>query len=170
MSRVLVILGRLFVIIVAYAFAALAASAFLHVMTLGELLLSAAEFPDVIVGSIAVSIPFVTLFVAYLAFVPAAVAIAIGEILGARDWLYYAIAGAIAAGVAVALFWHTAPEPVDFGGADAAWPQMRLLDDPRIALAILGAGMIAGLAYWVIAGRSAGNWRRGHQPPISPAP
>ncbi len=44
-------------------------------------------------GSFIFSIPFVALFVAYFAFIPAVPAIVIAEILGKRDWLFYALAG-----------------------------------------------------------------------------
>ena len=48
-------------------------------------------------GSFVFSIPFVALFVAYFAFIPAVVAIVLGEILGKRDWLFYALAGGVVA-------------------------------------------------------------------------
>ena len=101
MSRVLVYLGRFALILAGYAIASLAASAFLHVVTLGSLGFTADEAPAVLMGSIVFSIPFVALFVAYFAFLPAIPAILLSEILGKRDWLYHAISGAVVALVIV---------------------------------------------------------------------
>jgi hypothetical protein len=43
--------------------------------------------------------------------------------------------------------------------------------NPRLALRAVGAGMFGGIAYWLVAGRLAGNWRDAARPdPISPAP
>ena len=98
-------------------------------------------------GSIVFSIPFVALFVAYFAFLPSVPAILLSEILGKRDWLYYAISG-----------------------ADRGDRHRRLLPQrgrtaqrcrARSALraGLIGGGMCGGIAYWLVAGRLAGNWR-----------
>ena len=47
--------------------------------------------------------PFVALFIAYFAFIPAIPAILLGEILGKRDWLFYALAGAVVAAVVIGM-------------------------------------------------------------------
>ena len=147
MARVLVYLGRFALILFAYAVASLAASTFLHVISLGSLGFTADEAPAVVTGSIVFSIPLVTLFVAYFAFLPSVAAILLSEILGKRDWLYHAISGAVVAIVVVAFIRSAA----DSGIAAVA--------DPRFALALVGSGMCAGIAYWMVAGRLAGNWR-----------
>ena len=100
-----------------------------------------------VMGSIVFSIPFVALFVAQLAFLPSVPAILLAEILGKRDWLYYAISGAVVAIVVVAFI---------RGGADSA---NDAVTDPRFALGLIGGGMCGGIAYWLVAGRLAGNWR-----------
>ena len=146
MSRVLVYLGRFALILAGYAIASLAASAFLHVVTLGSLGFTADEAPAVLMGSIVFSIPFVALFVAYFAFLPAIPAILLSEILGKRDWLYHAISGAVVALVIVVII-RAAAE----AGNQAT--------DTRFALALIGGGMCGGIAYWLVAGRLAGNWR-----------
>ena len=43
------------------------------------------------------------------------------------------------------------------------------ITDPNFALAIVGSGMCGGIAYWLVAGRTAGNWRQARAA-ISPAP
>ena len=147
MARILVYLGRFVLILFAYAFASLANSMLLHVISLGSLGFTAQEAPAVVMGSIVFSIPFVTLFVAYFAFLPSVAAILLSEILGKRDWLYHAISGAVVAIVVVAFIRSAA----DSGNAAVA--------DPRLVLALVGSGMCGGIAYWMVAGRLAGNWR-----------
>ena len=147
MSRVLIYLARFALILAGYAVASLAASAFLHIVSLGSLGFTKAEAPAVVMGSVVFSIPFVALFVAYFAFLPSIPAILLAEILGKRDWLYHAISGAVVALVVLG-FIRGAAET----GNDA-------VTDPRFALALIGGGMCGGIAYWLVAGRLAGNWR-----------
>lgn len=165
MNRLLVYLGHLFLILIAYAMAALAASSFMHIMWLGSLGWTAEEAPWITAGSIVFSIPFVALFVAYFAFVPAALMIGMGEILGARDWLFYAIGGAAIAVAVIALFWYSGPEPISFAdGTPLPEPRREPLDDPRFAMMVVGAGIVAGIIYWALAGRFAGVARVNHKP------
>jgi hypothetical protein len=73
--------------------------------------------------------------------IPAFVLIAIMEFGRFRDWLAYALSGAALALAASAM-------PVAAGAAFSA-----------SGLAVnVACGMIAGLVYWAIAGRSAGAW------------
>lgn len=154
MSQVFAILLRFVVILLGLAAASLAASAFMHLMLLAPLGFTAEE-AGWAAGSLVFSIPFVALFVAYLAFVPAMVVIVIGELLPRRDWLSYALAGA-AVGAVVAAMLGYAP---DARGASVV--------DSRFALLMLGSGIVGGFFYWLTAGRFAGSWR---QPAISSAP
>lgn len=156
MSRVLTYLGRFALILIGYAIAALAASTFLHVVSLGPLGFTTEEMPAVIMGSIVFSIPFVALFVGYFAFMPAAATILLAELLGARGWLYYALGGAFVATVIVVWFVRAAEASND------------AVRDPRYWAAMVGGGIVGGLAYWLVAGRLAGNWWRSE--PTSPAP
>ena len=94
-------------------------------------------------GSVVFSVPFVALFVGYFAFVPSIPAILLAEVLGKRDWLYYAISGAVV-GLVVVGFIRSAAEN---------W------DGESLGLALIGSGMCGGIAYWLVAGRLAGNWR-----------
>src|SRR5690606_23192859 len=96
-NRVLAYLFRFIIIIAGYGMAALAASAFLNVVMLAWFGLTPEETRLVATGSFFFSIPFVAIFVAYFAFIPSAFAIVIGEVAGKRDWLFYAMAGAVVA-------------------------------------------------------------------------
>ncbi len=159
MAAVLVYLGRFFVIIIGYAIACVAASVFLNVLLFGAINLRPEETLPVVVGSMLISGPLVALFVAYFAFLPAVPAILIGEILGKRDWLFYAIAGAIIGAVVIGIMSGMAETGQDY------------VSDPGLALALIASGMVGGIAYWLVTGRTAGNWRsRLDRRPTSPAP
>jgi hypothetical protein len=146
MNRVIAYLIRFAVIILGYAVASLAASAFLNVVFLGSAGFSAEEAPMVATGSLIFSIPFVALFVAYFAFIPSAFAILAGEIFAKRDWLFYAIAGGVVAAIVIGFI----PGAAEAGN--------EAVTDPSFALALIGGGMCGGLGYWLVAGRTAGSW------------
>jgi hypothetical protein len=153
-SRILTYIGRFAVIVIGYGVAALAASGFLHLLALGAAGLQPSEAPPFVIGSLFFSIPFVALFVGYFAFTPAAVAILVGEVSGQRNWLFYALAGG-AVGLAVALlFWQGPAIGFETGtGAEDT------ITTPRLVASLVGSGIVGGIAYWLCAGRSAGNWR-----------
>lgn len=158
MNRVFAYLFRSIVISIGYAVATLAASAFLNVVTLAWFGFTPEETRMVATGSFVFSIPFVALFVAYFAFIPAVFAIVIGEVTGKRDWLFYALAGAVVALVIIGF---------SRGGGGAAFAEVA---DLNFVLIVIGSGMCGGIGYWLVAGRSAGGWRRDRDDPISPAP
>jgi len=81
--------------------------------------------------------------IGYAAFFPAAVLILVGEFARRRDWLAYVLGGGLV-GCAVVLLAN---------GTGVALA----LDAGHIATDIV-AGMIAGLAYWLVAGHAAGRW------------
>lgn len=161
MTRILLLIGRLFVILGGYLAAALAASAFLHLVFLGSLGLTADEMPGVVGGTIVFSIPFIALFVAYFAFVPAVVVLAIAEFLSRRDWLSYAIGGA-AVGIAVAaLFWQGGlPNARELGIAEPPPDGDLARTGPAFLALVIAGGVVGGLTYWLVAGRLAGDWLR----------
>jgi len=147
MGRVFVYFGRFALILVAYVVASLAASAFLHLISVGALGYTPDEAPRFVMGSIVFSVPFIALFVAYYAFLPAIPAILLAEAFGWRDWLYYAFAGALIALIIIAFFVQASPD------------EHNTVRDPRFWAAMLGGGISGGIAYWLVAGRFAGNWR-----------
>jgi hypothetical protein len=146
-SRLIAYLIRFAVILVGYLVASLAASAFLNIMFLAALGYTPEQAQPAATASLLFSIPFVALFVAYFAFMPAAIVILVSEILGRRDWLFYALAGAVVAGVFLG-FVHQAAE-ADFE-----------VTNPRAIAAVIGCGMVGGIFYWLSAGRWAGSWRQ----------
>lgn len=145
MSRFLLLLGRFAIIVLGYASACLTASAFMNIMIAGSGGLTSSETDVAYRAGLFISIGAGALFVGYFAFLPAMVAIVIGEIAGKRDWLFYAIGGAVVGAIVVTLFWTGGEQP------DA---------DPAFALMILAAGISGSWVYWLIAGRGAGSWRR----------
>lgn len=157
MSRVFAYLFRFMLILLGYAVGSLAASAFLNVVMLAWFGFTPEEARMVATSSLAFSIPFAALFVAYFAFIPSVLAIVIGEITGKRDWLFYALAGGVVALVIIG---------VSRGGDAAAFAEIA---DLNFALVVIGGGMCGGIGYWLVAGRTAGSWRPGEDL-TSPAP
>lgn len=159
MSAVVAYLVRFATIIVGYAVAALAASAFLNVVMLAALGFIAGETSMAAANSLVFSIPFVALFVAYFAFIPSAFAILAAELFSKRDWLFHALAGAAVALIVIG-FGRGAGE---IGHGDVA--------DTNFMLAVIGSGMCGGVGYWLVAGRGAGSWRTATREKLtSPAP
>jgi hypothetical protein len=85
---------------------------------------------------------------AFKMFVPALIGVAIAEALALRSWMYHAANGGVAAWIGWALTQDIRNE-------------YRFLAEPKILVA---AGLCGGLAYWLIAGWSAGFWK-----PVRPA-
>src|SRR5690606_9314646 len=126
--------------------AALAASAFLHLIVFAWGGFGRQDAPALVAGSLIFSVPFVALFVAYLGFIPSIAVILFAEVTGRRDWLTYAVGG----GVAAAVFVGFAQQARD--------PDLTVLD-PGMMAVIVGSGIVGGIAYWQVAGRGAGSWR-----------
>ncbi len=145
MTRVVAYFVRCAVILFGYVVASLAASAFLNILFLASLGYAPEQTHPTATASLYFSIPFVALFVAYFAFIPAAIVILISEILSRRDWLFYALAGGIVAAAFLG-FVHQNP---DFNFD---------VTEPRAIAAVIGSGMVGGIAYWLSAGRWAGSW------------
>jgi hypothetical protein len=159
MEAVAILLVRLVIILVGYIAAALASSTFIQLLFLGSAGLLEADIRPVAWAGLTISIPFVALLIAYFTFIPSVAAIFVAELFGRRDWLSYAGLGA-AVGIA---FIGMARGDFDTG--------IDLTSTP-IALGIIGGGIVGGVAYWLVAGRSAGSWRSGQPPqlPTSPGP
>ncbi|TGQ90197.1 hypothetical protein EN851_21545 [Mesorhizobium sp. M8A.F.Ca.ET.208.01.1.1] len=155
MTRLVAYIVRFAVILFGYAVAALAASAFLNVLFLASLGYAPAQAHPAATASLYFSIPFVALFVAYFGFMPAAVVILIAEILGRRDWLFYALAGALVAGVFLGL-------------VDNVRESAFAVTETSAILAVIGGGMVGGIFYWLSAGRWAGSWWEVEKAPTSP--
>jgi hypothetical protein len=138
--RFLAILARFAMIVIGYTGAAIAASLFLNLMLIGT-----ADRQILADAGFMISVTAGALFVGYFAFLPAIAAIIIGEIAGKRDWLFYAVGGAVCGAIVVTLFWAS-------GQGEG--------DDPALSLTMIAAAIFGAWVYWLIAGRNAGQWRR----------
>lgn len=146
---------RLFVIFFACIAASLAAGLVVTLAVLvpeiGQLALD--RYERSVLGFV---VAFGAIFVSFFAFLPALIVIAFGESFSIRSVLYYAVAGAAIAALSYM--------------GTSGWNTLALTVDgfARRELEVLtGAGIIAGLVYWAIAGRNAGKWR---EPPPAREP
>ena len=99
---------------------------------------------------------FATSFIGATAFVPAVLLVVVAEVARLRSLLYYAAAGAV---VGLASYFGSNVEMRLENTTDVT-PVFHPL---QLAAA---AGIIGGLAYWLLAGRNAGRWREPAQPPV----
>jgi hypothetical protein len=92
---------------------------------------------------------FATSYVGAVGVLPAALVIAISEAARMRSLIYYGVGGAL---VALASYY----------GSDISFQLENTTDVTPVANALqlaAAAGILGGLAYWLIAGRNAGRWR-----------
>jgi hypothetical protein len=152
------LIGRLFLI----AFGFLAAC-----LVAGMIVVTAVLFPEFSdIGTsgldqsvIQVLIGFGFIFISGFALLPAAIIALLTEAFSIRSVLAYAIGGAL---VGAACYLSLVPFDTDTWRFDGI---------VRRHLEIMtGAGIVAGLMYWVIAGRTAGAWRAPPRLPPPPLP
>ena len=140
------LIGRLFVILFAFLAACLVAG----MIVVGAVLFP--EFTDLGIGNIDPAINVIVgigfIFISGFALLPATILAVITEAFAIRSVLVYAVGGAL---VGAACYLGLIPfdtETMHFDGII------------RRHLEIMtGAGIVAGLVYWLIAGRNAGAWR-----------
>src|SRR5246500_1230300 len=154
------LIGRLVVIFIGFLGACFVGGA----IVVGALLFP--EFSDlgagpVDQGTIDILLGFGFIFVSGFALLPALVIVAITEAFYIRSALAYAVGGGL---VGLACYLGLVPFDPD---------TLRFEGIVRRHLEIMtGAGIVAGLVYWMIAGRNAGGWRQPSrpQPPLPPLP
>jgi hypothetical protein len=152
------LIGRLFVVLFGFLAACLVAG---MIVVLAVLFpeMSALDTGTIDPNAINVVLGFGFIFISGFALLPAMLVVAITETFHIRGALTYALGGAI---VGLACYLGLVP----FDPAT-----MRFDGIVRRHLEIMtGAGIVAGMVYWVIAGRNAGAWRapRGTPPPPPP--
>src|SRR5580704_12531546 len=152
------LIGRLFVI----AFAFLAAC-----LVAGMIIVCAIMFPEfsdlgsgpVDQGAIDIILGFGFIFISGFALLPAMIIAAITEAFYIRGALTYAVGGGL---VGLACYLGLVPFDPD---------TLRFEGIVRRHLEIMtGAGIVAGMVYWMIAGRNAGAWREPRRPMPPPPP
>lgn len=137
------IFGRLIMIALGYALAALAAGHVLFAIGVVEdpaAIEDYAKLPfDVVLFGF-----FAAFFVGITAFLPAVVAIVTAELFRIQSWIYHVTMGGVLAIVVVSIvFLHER----DAALADLSSP---------LVVALLASGFIGGFVYWLVAGRNSG--------------
>ena len=152
------LIGRLFVILFAFLAACLVAGA----VVIGAIMFP--EFSDLGAGPVDpgvlnIILGFGFIFVSGFALVPAMIVVLITEAFSIRSALTYAVGGGL-----VGLACYLGLVPFDT-------QQLQFEGVVRRHLEIMtGAGILAGVVYWIIAGRNAGVWRVPAPPLRRPPP
>ncbi|TYR31357.1 hypothetical protein FY036_13815 [Mesorhizobium microcysteis] len=139
MSRVFDYLARFAVIVFGFLCAAIAASFFANLLIIGTFGWTDTA-PFAFSGPIYFTVFFLAAFFAWHAFFPAMAAILLAEILQRRDGLTHTLAGG---GVSLAAVAFAAPD---------------LFFDTGLTAALLACGLVGGFVYWMVAGRTSGEW------------
>jgi hypothetical protein len=152
------LIGRLFVIVFGFLAACLAS---------GMIVVGAVLFPEfsdlgtgpIDQGAVDIVLGFGFIFISGFALLPAMIIAAITEAFYIRGALTYAVGGGL---VGLACYLGLVPFHPD---------TLRFEGIVRRHLEITtGAGIVAGLVYWMIAGRNAGAWREPRRPLTPPPP
>lgn len=150
------LIGRLFVIFFAFCAACLVAGAIVVFAVLFPEL-SALDTGEINPDAINILLGFGFIFISGFALIPAMLVVLITEAFYIRSVVIYALGGA-----AVGLACYLGLIPYD--------PATMTFDGivRRHLEVMTGAGILAGLIYWVIAGRNAGAWRQPRRAPPQP--
>jgi hypothetical protein len=141
------LLGRLIVIVFGIALAAAAAGAVV------VLAIMFPEWSDLALGpldetGVGLVLAFGLIFVSGFALVPALIVVVVTEALGIRKALAYAAGGALSRALCYLGLVPFDPATLSFVGL--------IRRDLEVMTA---AGIVAGVVYWLVAGRNAGRWR-----------
>ncbi|MGB3866909.1 MAG: hypothetical protein WBA29_14900 [Xanthobacteraceae bacterium] len=151
------LIGHLFAIVIGLLLACLAA---------GMVIVLAILFPDwtdmalgpIDPDAIDVMLGFGFIFVSGFALLPALLVVLITEAFNIRGALTYAIGGALTGLACYLGLVPFDPATMSFDGVVRRHLEI-----------MIGAGIVAGVVYWLIAGRKAGVWRE-PPPPATPPP
>lgn len=160
----MLVLGRIILAFLGFVTACLAASATIHTLLLAT---TTPLDGDVMQAVALVTVPIAAVAIGAFAFLPALVAVFIAEAWSLRGWLYHAIAGGLIGAACAAAYRNSAiDQALDMGADLQIFPPGMALEHSGLLPVSLAGGIVAGLAYWLVAGRSSGSWRA----PTSPAP
>src|ERR1700727_3872477 len=152
------LIGRLFVIFFGFLAACLVAGVIVIVAVLFPEFSDLGEGP-VDTGALNIIIGFGFIFISGFALLPAIIVVLITEAFYVRGALTYALGGGL---VGLACYLGLIPFDTD---------TLRFEGIVRRHLEIMtGAGIVAGVVYWMIAGRNAGAWREPRRPLRPPPP
>jgi hypothetical protein len=152
------LIGRLFVILFGFLAACLVA---------GMIVVGAVLFPEfsdlgtgpIDQGALKIVLGFGFIFVSGFALLPAMIVAAITEAFYIRGALTYAVGGAL---VGLACYLSLIPfDPATLSFEGIVHRHLEIMT---------GAGIVAGVIYWMIAGRNAGAWREPPRPLRPPPP
>jgi len=151
------LIGRLFVVAFGFLMACFVA---------GVIVVVAVLYPEISdfggqidQSAVNVVLGFGFIFISGFALLPALIVVLITEAFYIRGVLTYAVGGAIVGAACYLGLIPFDPETLHFDGI------------VRRHLEIMtGAGIVAGLVYWMIAGRTAGAWREPPRPSRPPPP
>ena len=153
------LIGRMFAVFFGFIAACIVAS----IVVLWALLFP--EMSDVSMdvdqGAINMVLGFGFILISGFALLPAAIIALITEVFSIRHILAYAVGGALAG-----LFCYLGFIPFDTVNMTFNGIVRRHLE------VMVGAGILGGVVYWLIAGRNAGGWRAttAAPPPLPPLP
>jgi hypothetical protein len=152
------LIGRLFVILFALLTACLVA---------GMIVVAAVLFPEfsdlgagpIDRGTLNILFGFGFIFVSGFALLPAIIVVLITEAFYVRSALAYAIGGGL---IGLACYLGLVPfDPTTLQFEGIVRRHLEIMT---------GAGIVAGVIYWIIAGRNAGDWRKPPSPLRQPPP
>ena len=150
------LIGHLFAILIGLLLACFAA---------GMVIVLAVLFPDwsdmalgpIDPDALNVMFAFGFIFVSGFALIPALLIVLVTEVFGIRGGLTYAVGGALTGLACYLGLVPFDPATMNFDGIVRRHLEI-----------MMGAGVVAGAVYWLIAGRNAGRWRE--SPPLPPPP
>lgn len=152
------VVGRLLLILFAGVVASLTAGC---MVTLAVLMpeMNSIELGPLEAGALGIFVGFGAIFVSSYALPPVLAVIVIAESFAIRSLLYYAVTGAVVGSL------------LYLGLRGGNTLPLRVDGFARREIEIMAAaGIVAGLVYWAIAGRTAGRWRKSPEPQPSVPP
>ena len=152
------LIGRLFVVAFAFLMACFAAGVIVVVAVLYPEISDFAGGP-IDESAVNIVLGFGFIFISGFALLPALIVVLITEAFTIRSVLAYAVGGGLVGAACYLGLVPFDPDMMQFHGIVRRHMEI-----------MTGAGNVAGLVYWLIAGRTAGAWREPRRPLTPPPP